>query len=263
MYPLIYNQTVLQDDRKDGPLGPDEPGERGEPAYRDDPSAAPEPQSGEPGSRSYIDPPAWQQAAAQHPSPVPPVQAQQLPADGSVVVDGVTYRPAGFMLRFWAFMIDFVILSLCHALLLALLGYQAPDDREMLDLFSQLMSTLLSAGMPQGELLARIEDLQRVTRIVGWLNVSVCFAYYTIFHTVAGATLGKLCLGLSVLTNRGHRLSFGTASLRYAVRLLLSRLFFGGAITVFFDQRRRTAYDMAAGTNVFHAVSVPPEGRID
>ncbi len=173
------------------------------------------------------------------------------------MVEGITYRPAGFMPRLWAFLIDFVILSAFHALLLAFMNYQAPDEAEMLDLMSRLFSTLLAGGLPQGELLAKLEEIQRITRIVGWLNVAVCAAYYTVFHAVAGATLGKLCLGLTVLTARGHKLGYGTALLRYLIRLLLSRVFFGGVFTVWFDPKRRTVYDMVAGTNVFKPVPLP------
>jgi uncharacterized RDD family membrane protein YckC len=178
-----------------------------------------------------------------------------LKPDGSVTVDGVKYLPAGFMPRFWAFLIDAVILAMFHSLLLALLNYQPPDEKQMLELLTQIMAGLLAMQVPSGELLHQLEDMQRVVRIAGWLNVAVCFAYYTIFHTVAGATLGKLCLGLTVMTTRGHRISYTTACLRYMVRLLLSRFFFGGAFTVFFDPQRRTAYDMVAGTNVFRQVS--------
>jgi len=240
---------VLLEDRNDGPQGPAEPGRTLESDASSPPSAAPGP--AEP----------WNQAAL--PVQQQPAPRAEVPPEGSVIVDGITYRPAGFALRFWAFLIDMVILSLCHALLLALLGYEAPDGAEMLDLLNQLMAAMLTTGLPQGELLARVEELQRVTRIVGWLNVSVCLSYYTIFHTVAGATLGKLCLGLSVLSSRGHRIGFSTALLRYTVRLLLSRFFFGGVITVFFDQRRRSIYDMVAGTNVFRQVSSPPDSRIN
>ena len=173
--------------------------------------------------------------------------------DGSVVVDGVRLRPAGFMWRMGAFLIDWVILSGFHALLLAFLDYQAPDETEMMNLLTAMMSSMMAMQMPSDDIMQRFEAIQRSVRIAGWLNVAVCAAYFTVFHTVAGATLGKLCLGLTVLTSRGHRLGFGTAFLRYLVRFVFSRVFFGGAFTVWFDPRRRTLYDMVAGTNVFRA----------
>lgn len=252
MYPLIYNQVVSYDNRlPDVPESDEaqpliEPG-RPEHSVPQDPPRAEAPAEVDRG---------WQPTQAAHtPVSIQSVASRDPLGDGSVTVDGVKYLPAGFMPRFWAFLIDAVILAMFHSLLLAFLNYQPPDEKAMLELLSQMMAAMLAMQVPGGELLSKLEELQRVARIAGWLNVAVCFSYYTIFHTVAGATLGKLCLGLTVMTTRGHRISYTTACLRYGVRLLLSRFFFGGAFTVFFDPRRRTAYDMVAGTNVYRPIS--------
>ncbi|MCB1220390.1 MAG: RDD family protein [Planctomycetales bacterium] len=216
-----------------------------------------EPQAPAPHSQPASQPPQQASQQQEQPRMVPPDD------DGTVVVDGNVWRPAGFGWRMGAFLIDWVILSVFSALLLELIGYKGPDEVELANMLSALMSQVMTLQEPSQDLMNRLMEIQQGVRIVGWFNVLLCMSYYTIFHSVAGATLGKLCLGLQVMTNRGHKLSYGNAFVRYLFRFLLSRFFFGGAFTVWFDPRRRTAYDMIAGTNVFRQVPREQLERVD
>ncbi|MEZ5339525.1 MAG: RDD family protein [bacterium] len=217
-----------------------------EPPAASQPPQQPAPQSPPPVHGGY--PPPGLQPAAPMPSRQPVDAAAE---DGSVLIDGVLWKPAGFWWRMGAFLIDFVILSVFSALLLELVGYTGPDEAELATMMNGMLTQIMSMQPPSDHMLDQLMEIQSGIRLVGWLNVFLCMAYYTIFHSVAGATLGKLCLGLQVLSTRGHRLGYGSAFLRYLFRFIFSKFFFGGAFTVWFDPRRRTFYDMLAGTNVF------------
>jgi len=65
-----------------------------------------------------------------------------------------------------------------------------------------------------------------------------------------GATLGKMAVGLRVVTDRGTRLSFGHALGRYLAKLLSGLILFIGFLMVAFTERKRGLHDMIAGTLV-------------
>ncbi len=64
------------------------------------------------------------------------------------------------------------------------------------------------------------------------------------------ATLGKKVMGIKVADVSGARISLGRATLRLAIKALLSGWFLIGYIMAFFTQRKQALHDMIAGTLV-------------
>ncbi|MCH7471500.1 RDD family protein, partial [bacterium] len=143
---------------------------------------------------------------------------------GQIAFEGVIYAPAGFWLRLGAFLIDLVILILFRQVLLSIVDLPQPNIEEMFALFAQLVDELARSGLPGAVTLEMLGDLQRPLLFAGWLNVAMCAAYFTLFHGMAGATLGKLCIGLKVLRRNGRALGLGWAFLRYICYFAVARL---------------------------------------
>jgi uncharacterized RDD family membrane protein YckC len=75
------------------------------------------------------------------------------------------------------------------------------------------------------------------------------FGYYTFFLTAYGATLGKMAVGVKIVTADGGPLSFGRAVARYFCTTFLEvfTLWIGYLIALFDDQNR-TLHDRICGT---------------
>lgn len=204
-----------------------------------------------------VGPPAaeWDAAGARIAStPQPPAGAP-----GQVVVDGGLYVPAGFWRRAGAFLIDAIVLYIFHQIALAVIGFQGPSNEQVMEVLGRLFSEFLSSWTIGEGTLAALYELQRPLQFAGWLNVFICMAYFTVFHGMLGATLGKLCLGLRVLRRDGRDLGYGWAWLRYLGYLIVAKLVYT-AWLIPLNAERRTLYDIVLGTNVFRQL---PAARPD
>ena len=130
-------------------------------------------------------------------------------------------RYGGFWIRVVAYIIDAIILSIPTALLNSLFGGRMTGD------FSDLHSTANLASL-----------------VLGWLY----FAFME--SSERGATLGKMAVGLRVVTDQGQRLSFANATGRYFAKIISAILLLIGFIMVAFTDRKRGLHDMIAGTLV-------------
>jgi uncharacterized RDD family membrane protein YckC len=149
-----------------------------------------------------------------------------------------THDPAGFWLRFVAFSIDMIILTL-FAFILLLVGLCisiAGIEYEFSDL-------LLDAddGFPLGPLW-----------ISGVLTASA--AYFTILHSEYGQTIGKSLLHLEVRTPNGAFLGYGPALFRWLAYSV--SWFFGGLgfLWIAATPSKRGWHDLLA-----HTVVVTPK----
>jgi uncharacterized RDD family membrane protein YckC len=115
---------------------------------------------------------------------------------------------------------------------------------------------MMSSGTPSTGLIADYQELLRPLYLAGWLNVLMCGAYFTVFHGLVGATLGKLALGIRVLRRDGSPLGVGWAFLRYLGYFIVARLAYT-AWLIPFNAEQRTLYDMVLGTNVFRQLRRP------
>jgi uncharacterized RDD family membrane protein YckC len=141
--------------------------------------------------------------------------------------DAPQVRYGGFWIRVVAYLIDAIVLNVVMWLLSAITGlrlisYTATDHLEPLSILAPLL--------------------------VNWL-------YFALMESSArGATLGKMAVGLRVVTGQGQRLSFANATGRYFAKFISAFILGIGFIMVAFTERKRGLHDMIANTLV---VKVP------
>ena len=83
-----------------------------------------------------------------------------------------------------------------------------------------------------------------VSLVIGWL-------YFALLESSErGATVGKMAMGLRVVTDQGQRLSFLNATGRYFAKIISAIILCIGFIMIAFTDRKRGLHDMIAGTLV-------------
>lgn len=131
-------------------------------------------------------------------------------------------RYAGFWLRFWAYLIDFLILGLLPiliCLIIAPLFFTGAVALAFLGIWIFIVPVLLAEG---------------------WL-------YYALMESSPRqATLGKSALGLKVTGMTGERITFGTATIRYFGKILSGLMLHIGFIMAAFTQKKQALHDMIA-----------------
>jgi uncharacterized RDD family membrane protein YckC len=203
--------------------------------------------------------PAWQMASTARPDLLPPALASPLaaPVYGGTPMYGGNPAPpvaggryAGFWIRFAARMIDGFILSIPTVLMIVLsvvlflgVGFMA-SGRDSLDRISPFA---IIGGV--------------LTALVGNMLIQAMYECYMM--TTHGATLGKMALGLKVITLDGERLQFRQALIRFAwypgigiigiiplVGMLVSIYILVDAIVLGTDARKQALHDRYAKTFV-------------
>lgn len=123
-------------------------------------------------------------------------------------------EPAGFQIRFIAYLIDAVLLGIATSFLHLIAGEPTEVSFEgMLDLILNLL-------------------------------------YFTVAISVWSATIGKHLLGLCVLRPDGSRVGPGRALARYFAHLLSALLLFVGFIMIGLRQDKRGLHDLICDTVV-------------
>ena len=83
------------------------------------------------------------------------------------------------------------------------------------------------------------------------MNVILGLFYYPFFESsTMCATPGKALLGIVVLSEKGERISFRTALIRYFLRYLSALVCYIGYLMQLFTLRRQTLHDMISETTV-------------
>ena len=107
-----------------------------------------------------------------------------------------------------------------------------------------VLATILGIPLMPTDMNQYDPTLNAVSFVAGWL-------YFALMESSArGATLGKMALGLRVVTSDGQRLSFLHATGRYFAKILSAIILFIGFIMIAFTERKRGLHDMIAGTLV-------------
>lgn len=158
------------------------------------------------------------------------------PTLATAAVTGAASAPewAGFWLRFFAFLLDALILGALNAGLGFVLGLVfgltgRADSPEKMGILSGF------AGLLGG--------------IVQWL-------YFTCMECSARrGTLGKTALGIAVVDEQGRMISFGRANARYWGKLLSALTLMVGFLLAGFTQKKQALHDMLAGTLVIRVRS--------
>ncbi len=132
------------------------------------------------------------------------------------------FRYAGFWLRFWAYLIDCLLLGLFPVLI------------------SLIIAPLFFTGAAALAILGVWIFIVPVVLAEGWL-------YYALMESSSyQATLGKRALGLKVTGLAGERITFGTATIRYFSKILSALLLHIGFIMAAFTQKKQALHDMIA-----------------
>ena len=145
---------------------------------------------------------------------------------------------AGFWMRFWALVIDVIIIGAVQGILFATLF-----GGTILNIIGEAMRgdpdpvSLVSQALPMA-ILARFGSFV----LTG--------AYYTYCWVTYGATPGKRALGLKVIDQAGGPLTWGQAIGRYLGTILSAMIMGIGFLMAAFDDQKRTLHDRLAGTRV-------------
>ena len=129
----------------------------------------------------------------------------------------------GFWIRVVAYIIDAILISLVFGVVTSIFGirYINMDDLSQIDPTTNLLSL-----------------------VIAWL-------YFALLESSErGATVGKMAMGLRVVSNDGKRISFMNATGRYFAKILSAMIFCIGFIMIAFTDRKRGLHDMIASTLV-------------
>jgi uncharacterized RDD family membrane protein YckC len=139
----------------------------------------------------------------------------------------------GFWIRFLAYLIDGILLSIAFGILAAVAGVSViPADPAKVD---------------PGALMSQMGTVQLVGLVGTWL-------YFALMESSPrGATVGKMALGLRVVDDHGNRLSFLRATGRFFAKYISAIILFIGFLMVAFTDRKRGLHDIIAGTLVVKA----------
>ena len=157
---------------------------------------------------------------------------------------------AGRRRRFFAFLIDFIVIGVVSGLAALILG----EFGVGVDLFDP-------ENAERGDVL-----LDTAAPITGW-GAAFAFAYFFLMTAWRGATIGKLTLGLRVVNAEGRRPGLGPLAVREIVARALAAIAVaalgpgvgetvGSAIVlitiilILFEQRRQGVHDRVARTYV-------------
>ncbi|TAJ40819.1 MAG: RDD family protein [Reyranella sp.] len=128
----------------------------------------------------------------------------------------------GFWIRLVAYIIDAILLSLAMGVVGSVVGFN-------------VFATDMESYNPVANL---------VSLVIGWL-------YFALLESSErGATVGKMAMGLRVVTDQGQRLSFLNATGRYFAKIISAIILCIGFIMIAFTDRKRGLHDMIAGTLV-------------
>ncbi len=151
-------------------------------------------------------------------------------------------RPAGFISRFIALVIDIFIISFTSTLIV--LGVQ-----EILNFFGMNSAMREWIGLVNSNV--TLQAVLRITAVV--LSYMYAILYLSIFWFIVGYTPGKYLLGLKVIRTDGRKLKFGRCLLRALGYSISGMFLFFGFLWIIFDRRRQAWHDKFAGTLVIYS----------
>ena len=148
-------------------------------------------------------------------APPPPVWTVQTTGPATIAY-------GGFWIRVVAYIIDAILLGIVSGILGLVTGV-----------------SLYAGGLAHFNYFANGASL-----VIGWL-------YFALMESSQrGATVGKMAVGLRVVTDQGQRLDFGHATGRYLAKIVSAIILGIGFIMVAFTDRKRGLHDIIAGTLV-------------
>ena len=94
-------------------------------------------------------------------------------------------------------------------------------------------------------------DVETYNPSTNLISLLVAWLYFALLESSErGATVGKMAMGLRVVSDKGERLSFLNATGRYFAKIISAIILCIGFIMIAFTDRKRGLHDMIAGTLV-------------
>lgn len=151
------------------------------------------------------------------------------------VVTGPTLRYASFGIRFVAILIDAVVLFIASLVVNVIFRV-----------------TMVPAAIPptgDSPTAALGAAFSALFGIAFFVNLGIGFFYCVFLLTAYGATLGKMAVGVKIVTADGGPLTFWRSAARYFCANYLEALtLFIGYLIALFDNQNRTLHDRICGT---------------
>ncbi len=158
---------------------------------------------------------------------------------------------ASFGLRLGAWVLDWIVLSFMTQIAVLAAGIRQPANEDMSQFMSDYMASIMS-----GTLHGSMADYFQNMMLTFFIMTMVCLAYYVVFHTIGGQTLGKLALGIRVARRDGSAIGIGRSLLRYIIYWIGSKPFYWGAFPAMFGKEAAAVHDHAADTRVYKVASL-------
>jgi uncharacterized RDD family membrane protein YckC len=134
--------------------------------------------------------------------------------------DRVAY--GGFWIRVLAYIIDAIVLGIAGGIIGAIFGLSMLET-----------------------------DLEHYDPTINLVSLVISWLYFALLESSPrGASVGKMAMGLRVVTGSGQRLSFLNATGRYFAKFLSAIILGIGFIMIAFTDRKRGLHDMIADTLV-------------
>jgi uncharacterized RDD family membrane protein YckC len=149
----------------------------------------------------------------------------------------------GFWIRFVARLIDGILVGVVSAIV-------------RIPLMMMIPSTLAGLGGREPGPEAVLAVLPAILGLAGLsflIQTALGLAYEVYFLSTRSATLGKMAVGLKVITSEGGPISAGLAAGRYFASWLSGIIFFIGYIMAAFDDQKRSLHDRICNTRVIYA----------
>ncbi|MGO4888722.1 RDD family protein [Anaerobacillus sp. MEB173] len=136
-----------------------------------------------------------------------------------------TIRFAGFWMRFWAYLLDLVVVFSLNGIL----------------------------AYPVLRWLGIVEVEYFIFSIEALITALVGYVYFMVMTKYGGQTLGKKVFGLKVVGKENDQLSWSTVIFRELIGKFISQtLLFIGYLIVAFSKKKQGAHDWIADTYVIH-----------
>lgn len=139
--------------------------------------------------------------------------------------DTVSIRFAGFWMRFWAYLLDLIVVGSIERLIIN-------------PLFRILEIPLIEFNM-----FAPISIASAI----------IFYAYFVLMTKYFNQTLGKMVFGLRVVDLKSEKLSWGTILFREWIGRFISATIIVGYIVVAFLPKKQGLHDLFTDTSVIHA----------
>ncbi|MFB6467686.1 RDD family protein [Cytobacillus sp. Hz8] len=146
--------------------------------------------------------------------------AQELP----LLPQPATFRYAGFWMRFWAYLLDLIVIGSLNRLLI------------------YPIFKALDLNLQDGNMFAPISV---VTAILFYL-------YFVLMTKFFGQTLGKMVFGLRVIYLKGNKLSWSVILFREWIGRFISVTVWITYLVVAFLPKKQGVHDLFADTTVIH-----------